>query len=175
MPAGVTEAKAALRKRIKALPRPEWAPLLERFLTLPQVEEAKTILLFYGVGNEPDTTGLILELYRRGKIVALPRVLPGCQMEARIVNSTEGLHVSGYGIPEPGEEHPVVAREGIDLILVPNLCCDEQGYRLGHGGGYYDRYLAGYQGCTVALCPRERMQKKLPHDEYDLPVKLVLF
>jgi len=60
------------------------------------------------------------------------------------------------------------------LILVPNLCCDRQGYRLGHGGGYYDRYLAGYAGMTVSLCPAQWLQEQLPREEYDLPVRLVL-
>ena len=62
----------------------------------------------------------------------------------------------------------------IDLILVPNLCCDKQGYRLGHGAGYYDRYLAGYSGETVSLCPADWLQEQLPRDEFDLPVGLVL-
>lgn len=65
-------------------------------------------------------------------------------------------------------------KDTIDLILVPNLCCDRQGYRLGHGGGYYDRYLADYSGMTVALCPAEWLREQLPRDEFDLPVGLVL-
>ncbi len=174
MPAGVIEAKAALRRQIKALPRPDWTPLLKRFLALPELAAAKTVLLFYGVGDEPDTAGLMAELLRQGKTVALPRCLPNRQMEARAVAAAEDLTLGAYGIPEPGENCPVISRGDIDLILVPNLCCDEYNYRLGHGGGYYDRYLAGYRGHTVALCPRDRLQKELPRGEYDLPVELVL-
>ena len=172
--AGVTEAKAALRRQLAELPHPNWPPLLERFLALPELEHARTILLFYGVGREPDTRGLITALLQRGKTVALPRCLSGRRMEARIVTDLDDLAPGSFQIPEPGKHCPVVDRAEIDLILVPNLCCDKQGFRLGHGGGYYDRYLAGYVGVTVALCPEDRLQEELPREKFDLPVGLVL-
>lgn len=173
-PITAAEEKAALRRELARAPRPDWEPLLRAFLSLPELETARTVLLFYGVGKEPDTRGLIGELLGRGKTVALPRCLSGRRMEARAVTGLDGLRPGAYGIPEPGEECPVVAREGIDLILTPNLCCDKRGFRLGHGAGYYDRYLAGFTGITVALCPEEWLREELPRDEFDLPVGLVL-
>lgn len=174
MPAGVTEAKAALRREMAALSCLDWQPLLERFLALPELECARTVMLFYGVGREPDTVPVIDELLRRGKAVALPRCLAQRRMEARVITSCSDLVPGMFGIPEPGEDCPVIERDTIDLILVPNLCCDRQGYRLGHGAGYYDRYLAGYSGMTVALCPQAWLQENLPRDAFDLPVRLVL-
>ena len=174
MPAGVIEAKAALRRELRERSIPDWEPLLEQFLALPEVKAAHTIMLFYGVDREPDTTALIEELWERGKIVLLPRCLPQRDMEARRVVPGSRLVCSAYGIPEPDEECAVVERDTIDLVLVPNLCCDQQGYRLGHGGGYYDRYLVGFSGMTVSLCPEDWLQEQLPRDEFDLPVGLVL-
>ncbi len=174
MRAGVIEAKAALRQEMNRKAVPDWQPMLDAFLARPEVKEVNTVLLFYGVGKEPDTTGLIEALWQQGKTVLLPRCLPKRGMEGRQIVSGAKLVYSAYGIPEPDEECPVVERDRIDLILVPNLCCDKQGYRLGHGGGYYDRYLAGYSGMTVALCPDAWLQEQLPRDEYDLPVRLVL-
>lgn len=173
-PAGVTEAKAALRRQMAKLPCPDWTPMLQAFRALPELEAARTVLLFYGVGKEPDTRGLIAELLHRGKTVALPRCLPARRMEARAVTDLDKLRPGAYGILEPGEDCPVVGRDRIDLILTPNLCCDRLGYRLGHGAGYYDRYLTGYAGITVALCPEEWLREELPRDEFDLPVELVL-
>ena len=69
---------------------------------------------------------------------------------------------------------PVVPRQEIDVVLVPNLLCDREGYRLGYGGGYYDRWLAEYEGFTVAVCPADRLVDKLPRDRYDVPVKRLL-
>lgn len=148
--------------------------MLRAFLALPELEAAHTVLLFYGVDREPDTKPLITGLLRRGKTVALPRCLPGRRMEARAVTCLDELRPGAYGILEPGGGCPVVERDQIDLILAPNLCCDELGHRLGHGAGYYDRYLAGYAGITAALCPEEWLQAELPRDEFDLPVDLVL-
>jgi 5-formyltetrahydrofolate cyclo-ligase len=51
---------------------------------------------------------------------------------------------------------------------------DRDGYRLGYGGGYYDRWLAGYDGFTALVCPKDRLTDKLPREEFDRPVKLVL-
>ena len=174
MRAGVTEAKAALRREMAKQDIFDWQSMLAAFLALPEVKAARTILLFYGVGREPDTTELIETLWQQGKTVLLPRCLPNRGMEARRIVPGARLVYSAYGIPEPDQECPVVARDTIDLILVPNLCCDKQGYRLGHGGGYYDRYLTGYSGMTVSLCPETWLQEQLPRDQYDLPVRLVL-
>lgn len=169
-----TERKKALRLALKGRERPDYAPLLARFLGLEQVRGAKSLLLFYGVGNEPDTRPLIQTLLAEGKRVALPRCLSGGRMEARWVKDLSGLVPGRYGIPEPGEDAPLARREELDVILVPNLCCDRAGYRLGHGGGYYDRYLAGYRGFTAALCPEELTVDALPREEHDRPVTLVI-
>lgn len=168
------EQKAALRRKITALPAPDWEPMLRAFSALPEVDAARTVLLFYGVGREPDTTGLIDELLRRGKTVALPRCLAEHKLEAAVITDLTRLRPGKYQIPEPDESCPVLARDGIDLILVPNVCCDRRGYRLGHGAGYYDRYLAGYHGVTAALCPELWLQESVPTDQFDLPVQLVL-
>ena len=158
MPSTIAEEKAELRAWIQAesafrspaARRVSDAALHARFLALPQVRLARTLLLFWGVGTEPDTLPLIDELLAQGKRVALPRCLPHRGMEARLI------------------------RDEIDVILVPNLCCDREGYRLGHGGGYYDRYLAGYRGFTEAFCPRFLLLDRVPRDERDVPVRLVL-
>lgn len=174
IPTTAAEEKASLRAAVRALPEADFTPLLDAFLTLPQVRNARTLLLFCGVGREPDTAGVIDALLSAGKTVALPKCLPGRQMEARAITDREQLVPGAYGIPEPEDACPVIPKEALDVILVPNLCCDRAGYRLGHGGGYYDRYLAGYAGFTVALCPEARLQERVPRDSFDLPVNLVI-
>lgn len=170
----VDQRKAEIRAWVNAQPPVDWQPMLDAFLALPEVEQGRTFLLFFGVGHEPDTTELIEALWSRGKTVALPVCLSQKQMQARQILPGARLVYNAYGIPEPDKNCPVLARGDIDLILVPNLCCDKQGHRLGHGGGYYDRYLSGYCGMTVSLCPEEWLQEQLPRDAYDLPVGLVL-
>ena len=67
-----------------------------------------------------------------------------------------------------------ISPEEIDLVLVPGLCYDRQGYRLGFGGGYYDRWLAGFPGLRVGLCREAVLQDRLPVEHHDLPVDLVV-
>lgn len=148
--------------------------LLERFLNLEQLAEAKTVLLYYGVGAEIWTAALLPELLARGKRVCFPRCLPGNRLEARLVTSAGDLVPGAYGIPEPKETCPVIGREELDLILVPSAGCDLRGARLGKGGGYYDRYLAGWNGFSVCLCRNALLQEEIPRQAHDVPMRLVL-
>lgn len=170
----VAQRKAELRRKAAGLPKAKVPHLLERFLALPQVQDASTVMVFCGVGREPDTDDLIRSLLDRGKRVALPVCLLQRRMEVRAITSQSQLEPNRYGIPEPDGMCPVVAPEDIDVVLVPNLMCDREGYRLGYGGGYYDRWLEDFHGFTVAVCPPERLVDELPRDEYDVPVQLLL-
>ena len=177
----ITEEKKTLRAQVRDraaeipenLRKAQDKALFKAFLGLPAVKAAGTVMAFWGVGTEPETTGLISALLASGKKVALPRCLPGGRMEARLYRG--GRLVRGtHGIAEPGEDCPMVEREAVDVILVPALCYDRRGFRLGHGGGYYDRWLAGYEGTTVGMCYKELLREELPREAHDLPVKLLL-
>ena len=149
--------------------------LFRRFLALPQVKAARTIFAFWGIGGrEPRTDRLIEELLRRGKRVCLPRMLPGRQMETPLYLPERPLVPVSFGIFEPDGDCPLVPREEIDLVLVPALCYDRRGYRLGYGGGYYDRWLAGHPAYRVGLCRKGVLREALPAEEHDCRVDMVL-
>ena len=145
----IREAMAELTDQERAWSDGE---LIQRFLEHPKLAEAHTVLLYYGVGQEVATAGLIQTLLDQGKIVCLPKCLPEYQMEARAIT----------------------AREELDLILVPGLCFDSRGSRLGQGGGYYDRYLEDYEGVTIGLCREDFFQVNLPREPLDAWVRFVL-
>lgn len=170
--------RAEIRARMGALTGAEREKsdeaLFARFMALPEVERARTILLYYGMGAEPDTARLIPGLLAMGKAVALPKCLPGRQMEGRLVSNETALVCHPYGMLEPGEDCPVVSQAEIDLILTPGLAFDKKCYRLGQGGGYYDRYLADFTGRTVALCRDAFLLDTVPTQAHDRPVELVL-
>ena len=171
----VQERKAELRRHAAGLPQMEAGALFERFLALPQVETADTVMVFYGTGREPNTVPLIHALLERGKRVALPVVLPHRGMEARQVVDPDNLIPNRYGIPEPDDASPVIPKDQIAVALIPHLMVDRDGYRLGWGGGYYDRWLVDYSGFTVCVCRHGRLVDYMPREEFDIPVKLVLF
>lgn len=173
------ELRRRVREELSALSRSELVrsddALFARFLALPQVEEAKTIFAFWGIpGKEPDTSRLIGELVKRGKTVGLPRMLPEHRMEVRRYDPDRPLVKVSFGISEPGEDCPLLDRENIDLVLVPAVCYDRRGYRLGFGGGYYDRWLKNFSGVTVGLCREAVLRETVPTEAHDAKVDLLL-
>lgn len=168
------QRKEALRRRASLLPRAEAAHLLEQFAQLPQVISAETVMVFCGVGREPDTAALIRTLLERGQRVALPVCLPGRRLEARVITDESQLVAGKFGIPEPEYGCLIASHKEIGAILVPCIMADREGYRLGFGGGYYDRFLVGYTGFTAMVCPRDRLVDALPREEFDIPVGLLI-
>lgn len=166
--------KESLRRTAALLPKIDAPELVERFLALPQVEGADTVMLYYGVGRELDTLPILENLLERGKRVVYPVCLPGRKMECRAVSDPGQLVPGTFGIPAPEEGCPTVEKAEIGVVLVPCLMCDREGYRLGFGGGYFDRWLADYPGVTVCICPENRRVEELPRNEYDVPVSIVL-
>lgn len=180
MPSTITAEKAALRASVKEihlsdaqLARSDEL-LLGRFLALPQLRDAASVLLYYGVGQEPDTARLFEPLAALGKMIALPCCLPGGQMEARQYLGRDRLISGPYRIPQPDGACPVAEPETLSLVLVPAVCCDETGRRLGHGGGYYDRYLPRTRALTLCLCRDALLQRRVPTEGHDVPMDMVL-
>ena len=182
MPSTITAEKARLRRQaldwLAALSPPERIAgdesLFRRFLALPQIESVRTVLLYHGMDTEPDTVRLLPPLWDIGKQVCLPRCLPGNQMEARLVQRDSTLVRHPYGMLEPGPDCPLIPPDQIDLVLVPGLAFDRSGGRLGRGGGYYDRWLAGFSGITAALCRDGLLMESIPRLPHDLGVNLVV-
>ena len=121
---------------------------------------------------EVDTHAILAQARRRGKTVALPVPEAGGQMYfARY----DGALVPGrYGIPQPPRSAPVLQPQPGDLMLVPALAYDRAGRRLGRGGGYYDRFLARVDCCTVGLIRAAFLLDALPAEWNDVPVSAVI-
>ncbi len=176
----VPQEKQALRQRIRQNLRtaaPSMAEdrrIVELLTALPVYQNAGTMGCFVGVRREIDTRPLLQNALLTGKGLCVPLCTGPGEMEMRLVENLSRLSPGTLGIPEPPPEAPVCPPEAIDLLIVPCLACDRQGNRLGQGGGYYDRFLAGYDGITVALCREEQVQDRIPVEVPDRPVWGVL-
>ena len=179
----IAEEKAALRRQIRnqltRLPEEERQKsdraLFEQFLSLPELERVKTVFAFWGIGpREPETRFLVEELNLRGITVGLPRMLPGRGMEVRRYHPESPLVLAGFGLLEPDISCPLIEKKDVDLVLVPALCYDRQGYRLGFGGGYYDRWLADCPARKIGLCREAMLQNRVPVEEHDIRVDLLV-
>ena len=163
--------RCQVRDRLSALSPEELREsdqaLFEAFLALP--------FLFWGIpGREPETEMLVRTLTAQGKRVGLPRMLPERGMEVRLFQPEVSMVQAPFGIWEPPERAPLLEREEIQLALVPAVCYDRDRYRLGFGGGYYDRWLAGFSGFTVGLCRECVLQPQVPREAHDQRVDLLL-
>ena len=155
-------------------------------LTMPEVRDAKTILAYCSVGREPATLALISKLLESGKRVCLPlctdldeeghRTGTVDAMEARVIRSFDDLVPGAYEIPEPSADTEMMLPEYVDLIILPCLSCDRNCNRIGHGAGYYDKYLSKIRtDCfTLAMCFEEVLTDEIPTEPHDRPVDAVV-
>lgn len=127
--------------------------LLERLLTSSLWQNAQSIGVTVSGPNEVNTKPIIKAAIMMGKKVYLPKTMPEKQMVFLPYTGKEELIVSDFGIPEP-EYNALKIATDIDLMIVPGIAFAlDSGYRVGFGGGYYDRFLANFTGEQVALVP----------------------
>ena len=144
--------------------------------------EAPLVLAYCSVGSEVDTHALIQEALRRGKAVALPRVVPGTRTMAwHAIGSLADAAPGFAGIPEPADNAAtLIDAATVDehaLALVPGLIFDIYGFRLGYGGGFYDTFLATFPGRSLGLIREQQLiddlEKHGAKDPFDRPVDLI--
>ncbi|MCY7695953.1 5-formyltetrahydrofolate cyclo-ligase [Bacillus altitudinis] len=150
--------------------------LHEHVLQLSEWKQAKTIALTMSRGKEIPTMPLIEKAWEEGKTVCIPTCFPKTKEMVFYEYTPETKMTSSYfGLLEPDPlESTVVHKEAIDLIIVPGVCFDQRGYRIGFGGGYYDRYLADYHGGTIALCLSLQQTRHIPAEAHDIPVSMIV-
>ena len=96
-------------------------------------------------------------------------------MEFFFINSLDELQPGAFGVLEPDPSiHEKLADLSSGLCLVPAFSYDWQGYRLGYGKGYYDRFLSRFGGDIIGICYSDCVQRSLPHGRFDRPVDLLV-
>lgn len=150
--------------------------IADRFLTLPQYHEAKTVLFYVSLPLEIDTFSLMEQAFSDGKTVAAPRCVPGTrEMEFYILRDICDLAPGAFGVSEPkADACEKLTDLSRGLCVVPALGFARDGYRLGYGKGYYDRFLARFLGRTVGLVYDACLKERLPHDNFDCRVRQIL-
>jgi 5-formyltetrahydrofolate cyclo-ligase len=178
----VQQQKATLRDRMRqlraAIPPAERvlhaSAVEERLLRLPALKRARTVLVFSSFGSEVSTESISRHLAADGRRVLLPMVR-GPEMAAGELRPEHGLVPTVLGPKEPGEAAAIEPRE-IELVIVPGLAFDRDGYRLGYGGGHYDRYLARLrrEALRVGIGFSAQLVPRVPHGPADERVDLVV-
>ena len=172
--------KAELRKQVlqemKAIPREQKQSidqaLTEGLLQHPFYQEANTIATYLSFPHEFQTQELIEQALKDGKKVLIPKTYPKGRM-GFVVYDPQQLVKTSFGLLEPQGDLEVVDASQIDLIHVPGLAFTTEGYRIGYGGGYYDRYLEHFSGHTLSTVYHYQIQDFIP-ENHDIPVQEVL-
>lgn len=152
------------------------AIIISKVAQLPEWKRAKTIGVTYPIQKEVNTIPLIEQGWKEGKIVALPKIDPKTnKMDFYQIDDFSKLEKNRFGIFEPKEEEALkVEKRNIDFLVIPCLAFDEHCFRLGYGGGYYDRYLADYDGLTCGICFECQRIAQIPVGRYDIPLKMII-
>lgn len=172
------ECRKLARDRLDRLPEQALAGRGQQFarllMALPEYRQAGTVFCYLSVDREPDTMPFLRQALAQGKRVCAPVCLGKGVMRARLLTQLESLEPGPYGIPAPPEGLPWVEPGQIDFAVIPCVACDEAGGRLGHGAGFYDRFLAQGGFFRVALCHQELLLPQVPTDPLDQPMDCIV-
>jgi 5-formyltetrahydrofolate cyclo-ligase len=175
-------AKMTLRNQMRAmreaLPssacQARSAEITKRLLALEEMERAVTLLSFASIRNEVRTRPTMEAVWARGKRVAMPRVV-GNELELRLVDAATALIQGSFPVPEPPETAKRVRPDEVDFALIPALAVDSRGFRIGYGGGYYDRLLPRLEHArTCVLAYDFQLIAEVPELPFDIAVDLVV-
>lgn len=161
-----------------ALSAEEWAArsaaVQERLLEFHPFRLADCVLFFIQVRGEVRTEPMIREALALGKRIGVPVThMENGRLEFHEVTDLErDLNQTGaLNIPEPGEHCRPIPTAAVDLVVVPGVGFDRRGYRIGYGGGFYDRFLLTVpRACKVAICFELQLVDAVPHLPGDVPV-----
>jgi 5-formyltetrahydrofolate cyclo-ligase len=165
-----SDIKAKLRAQLRRQRDARYTEhTLVHLLNLPEFSKAQVIASYYSYGSEPNTYELNQSIIESGRTLLLPRII-GESLEW-VKWDGDAAHLAERGkFHEPIGE-PLTNLSSIDLVLVPALAIDPDGYRLGQGGGYYDRALPELRAWKHGVVyPFERMEHDLPREAWDIAV-----
>lgn len=142
--------------------------LILKLIETNEYKQAKNIMIFYPMKNEVNLLELLND---SSKTFFLPKI-DGKNLLCCEYKNGDELCESCFKTLEPLTKS--VNKNQIDLVIVPALCCDKSNYRLGYGGGFYDRFLEDFKGKTVVCLPKELVVENIYPEEFDIPVDLVV-
>lgn len=151
----------------------------ENLYSLEEFEEAKNIMLYVSFNEEVDTQEIIKELLiNKEKNIIVPYVVKNNPiLQLSELKSFNELEPKTLGILEPRDNFiREFGLKKLDLVIVPGIVFDENGYRIGYGYGYYDRFLKNLDKNVkkIGLAFEFQLVGKIPEERHDVPVDIVV-
>ena len=143
------------------------------------INSAKTIAVYSAVNGELPCDGVAEYFAKNNKAICYPKVNGGTMDFYEITDKKAQMVKGAYGILEPDGTTAIVKPEDIDIMIVPAIAYNDEGLRLGQGGGYYDKYLALAMGkgkvpYTIGVCYDFQIYSALPVEAHDLAVDCIM-
>lgn len=151
--------------------------VVSKLLSLASFRFAETVLLYSPIKGEINVLPVAEAAIKAGKKVAFPLCdTESSTMTYHVVRDLSDLKAGSYGIPEPSSDLPlyVPSKDKNDLIIIPAVCFDRQGYRVGYGKGYYDRYMGTFGGTSVGVTFHKLLRPTVPRGRFDKHVSLIV-
>ncbi|MDY3864478.1 MAG: 5-formyltetrahydrofolate cyclo-ligase [Eubacteriales bacterium] len=141
----------------------------------PEFRRAKKVFLYVPIAGEVDLIPLAKVCRKEKKLLAFPVTDPVTDaLTFRVFRRGDRLTPGAYGIPEPPQDAPVCSADRRTLCILPGLCFDRDGNRLGQGKGCFDRFLAAFPGTAMGVVRHELLFDAIPHEAHDIPVPVVI-
>lgn len=175
---GKKRLRSVMRARQRELPeeyiRAAGESIQDRVLASERYKAADSIFVYISMENEPSTRRILRQALEDGKKVCVPKCTGRTEMLAVRIRGMDGMIPGAFGIPEPRDAAETAAAEELDLILVPCLAAAPDGRRLGHGAGYYDRFLQKPAESMICLCFSRMLTDDIPVQETDIIIPAVI-
>lgn len=150
--------------------------IFQKLTTFCEYQKAKTILIFVSTKVEVDTIKIIQRAFRDGKKVAVPKCLDKKgKMAFFVIKSLDELQKASFDLLEPDvKKSPLLVDFSSSICVLPGFAFDTNGYRIGFGKGYYDRFLQKYAGIKIGICYNSCIADSLPHGRYDVSANFIV-
>lgn len=148
----------------------------QNLLSLDEIKKADTILCYISLDDEICTDEIVRVLLDSCKSVGAPYCVDNNgNMDFYYITDFDDLRIQSFGVREPViEKCKKVTSFDNTIIILPGLCFDSNGNRLGYGKGYYDRFLQIHSLISVGLCYNSLIVKKVPTDMYDKKADIIV-
>lgn len=133
-------------------------------------------MIYMSFGTEIDTDPLIQKMLQDKKSVYLPVTYreDRSMVAAKFISKDE-LIPGDFGILTHNKDNMnTLDKNNLDLIIVPGVGFDRRGYRIGHGGGYYDRFLEDLDADLISIIYDQQLIDKVPDEDHDVPVDILI-
>lgn len=150
--------------------------IVQNLIALNKFCDAETVLCYMSTPSEIDTTSIISMLLQKNRGVAVPRCIDDSRdMEFYSITSLGQTEKRTFGVYEPNPQTCEKLRDFRNSVcILPGLGFDREGYRLGYGKGYYDRFLSSYGGPKIGLCYEKCLFNELPRGYFDVAADIII-